>query len=278
MERIKHDIVKHGLIKEGEKVAVACSGGKDSMALLHYIWNNREELKCDVCVVNIDHTIRENSAEDSAFVEKYCQKNGIKIYSYKVDAIKYSNDKKLTLEQGARECRYRVFKSLVSRGIVSKIALAHHLQDQAETILLNLFRGTGILGAGGMDFARDDIYIRPMLNTSQQEILAYVSTNEIPFVEDETNQDNEYSRNYIRNKLMPLIRFKWPSADRAISKFGENCRQDEQYIQASISKDAILTEEGIARVNANYFVYADSYVFRLILRAIKTIGFKYNGN
>ncbi|MGN0961747.1 MAG: tRNA lysidine(34) synthetase TilS [Christensenellales bacterium] len=272
MEKIINDIRKHNLIKAGEKIAVACSGGKDSMALLHFLWSKREELNCEVVAVNVDHSIRENSEQDSAFVENFCKKNNIKIYSYKVDAIKYSSDNKMTLEQGARECRYKVFRNLVSRGIVDKIALAHHLLDQAETILLNLFRGTGIAGTSGMDYIRDDIFIRPMLGTSPVEIMAYLSTNDIPYVEDETNQDDDYNRNYIRNKIMPLIRFRWPQADRAISNFGKNCRQDEKYIQSTISKDAIITEDGMARISVSYFVYDDAYVFRLILRALKSIG------
>lgn len=276
MESIINNIKSHGLIVNGDKVAVACSGGKDSMALLHYLWSNRELLGCEVVAVNVDHNIRETSASDSAFVENFCKKNNIKIYTFKVDAVKFSEDKKMTIEQGARECRYRVFASLVTKGLATKIALAHHMQDQAETILLNLFRGTGISGASGMDYVRDDIYIRPMLNVAKSEIMAYIASNEIPYVEDETNQDNDYNRNYIRNKIMPLIRFRWPGADKSICNFGKNCRQDENYIQSTISKDAILTEEGIARIYSSYFVYDDAYVFRLILKALKIIGMSTN--
>ena len=276
MDKIINDINKYGIINKGDKIAVACSGGKDSMALLHYLLSKKDELGIELFAVNVDHCIREVSAQDSKFVAGYCEKHNIKLYSFKVDAKAFSEDKKLTLEQGARECRYRVFKSLVTKGVVDKIALAHHLQDQSETILLNIFRGTGIAGAGGMDFKRDDIYVRPMLNVSKNEIVAYVSSNEIPYVEDETNQDNDYNRNYIRNQLMPLIRNRWPNADALIASFGQNCKQDEDYIQSNIAKEAIINEEGIARVYTSYFVYHDSYVFRLILRAIKSIGISQN--
>jgi len=229
-----------------------------------------------VVAINIDHGIRENSANDTAFVVNYCNKNGIEVHSFRVDAIKYSEDNKLTLEQGARECRYRIFKSIVDKGVANKVALAHHLQDQAETILLNLFRGTGISGASGMDFVRDNIYIRPMLSTPQTAIMAYLGMNDIPYVEDETNHEDEYNRNYIRNKILPLIRFRWPSADKAIANFGNNCREDENYIQSTISSDAIITEDRLVRINFNYFVYPDAYVFRLILKALKTIGITSN--
>ena len=276
MEHISNNIRKYNLIKNGETVAVACSGGKDSMALLHYLWENRQTFGCDVVAVNVDHSIRENSAIDSRFVVNFCEKHGIKIYSFKVDAVKYSQDKKLSIEQGARECRYGVFKKIIEKGLASKIVLAHHLQDQAETILLNLFRGTGISGTSGMDYIREDIYIRPMLNTSLTSIMAYMGGNEIPYVEDETNHNDEYSRNYIRNKIMPLIRVKWPQADRAIANFGAICKEDESYIQSTINKESIIVDEGLARINASYFIYPDAYVFRLILKALKRIGFSTN--
>jgi tRNA(Ile)-lysidine synthase len=276
MEHIISNINKYSLISSGDKVAVACSGGKDSMALLHYLWEARQSLGIEVLAINIDHSIRENSANDSAFVVNFCQKQGIEVHSFKVDAVKFSNDNKLTLEQGARECRYKVFKSLIDKGVATKIALAHHMQDQAETILLNLFRGTGISGASGMEFIRDNIYIRPMLGTTQTSIMAYLGSNEIPYVEDETNHDDEYNRNYIRNKILPLIRFRWPGADKAIANFGNNCREDEKYIQSTISKEAIVTEDRLARINFSYFVYPDAYVFRLILKALKSIGITSN--
>lgn len=276
MEHILSNIKKYNLISAGETIAVACSGGKDSMALLHYLWTNHKELGCKVVAVNVDHSIRENSADDSTFVKNYCKKNGIEVYSFKVNAIKYSEDKKVSLEQGARECRYKVFEGVVHKGLANKIALAHHLQDQAETILLNLFRGTGIAGASGMDYIRDNIFIRPMLSTSQTSIMAYMGANEIPFVEDETNAEDEYNRNYIRNKIMPLLRSRWQGVDKSIANFGNNCREDEKYIQSTISKDAIIVEDGLARLNANYFVYSDAYVFRLILSALKKIGITTN--
>jgi tRNA(Ile)-lysidine synthase len=272
MEHILLNIKKHNLIKSGETVAVACSGGKDSMALLHYLWNNRKEIGCNIVAINVDHDIRENSADDSSFVKNFCKKNGIEVYSFKVNAVQFAEDNKLSIEQAARECRYKVFEGVVAKGIASKIALAHHLQDQAETILLNLFRGTGIAGASGMDYIRDDIFIRPMLNTAQTAIMAYMGSNEIPFVEDETNADDEYNRNYIRNKIMPLLRSRWQGVDKSLVNFGNNCREDEKYIQSTISKDSIIVEDGLARVNASYFVYPDSYVFRLILTALKKIG------
>lgn len=276
MDNIIKNIRKYNMLKVGDRVAVACSGGKDSMSLLHFLWSHREELGINVVAVNVDHSIRDNSASDSQFVVNYCERNNIKVYTFKVNATKFAEDKKLTLEQGARECRYRVFKSLVQKNLVDKIALAHHLQDQAETILLNIFRGAGLSGASGMDYIRDDTYIRPMLDTSKTAISAYVTANEIPYVEDETNESNEYNRNYIRNQIMPLIRNRWANADSAIVSFGVNCREDDNYIESTISNDAIITENSIARIYTSYFVNPRPYVYRLILRALKSINLSTN--
>lgn len=276
MENVFKTIEKNRMFKKGDRVAVACSGGEDSMSLLHFLWTNREMFGIEVCVVNVDHTIRETSAYDSHFVNSYCIKNNIKCYSFKVNAKQFSIDKKLTLEQGARECRFRIFRNLVNKNLVDKIALAHHMQDQAETILLNIFRGTGLHGASGIDYVRDDIYIRPLLNTTKAEIKAYIETNDIPYVYDETNEDNDYNRNYIRNKIMPLIRFRWQNVDAQIARFGDTCRSDDEYVNSLIPDNAMIVEEGIVRIYSNYFVYHDAYVYRLIMKALKAIGHSYD--
>ena len=186
MDRILDYIKANKLIKQGEIIGVATSGGRDSMALLHFLNENREALNCQIIAINIDHCIREHSAADSAFVMEYCKENNIKAYTFKVDAVKLSREEKLSVEAGARNARYNTFEALIKKGLVDKIALAHHLYDQSETILLNLLRGCGLSGAKGMEPMRDNKYIRPMLQVPREEIMAYIDEFAIPFVEDET--------------------------------------------------------------------------------------------
>lgn len=271
MKNIENAIKENNLIKSGETIGVACSGGKDSMALLHYLNENKDNLGISICAVNIDHSIRQNSKNDSAFVVSYCNRNNIKVLSYKVNVLGLCEKEKLSVEQGAREARFRIFKSLIKNNVVSKIALAHHLQDQAETILLHVFRGSGLNGASGMEFNKDNMFIRPMLTTSKTEINAYIEKNDIPYVEDETNQQNEYARNYIRNMIMPLIRNKWPNADNAICNFGKICGQDDKYICNQIDKNAVEINNGIAQIKLYYFAADDAIVNRILLRALKGI-------
>lgn len=147
------------------------------------------------------------------------------------------------------------------------------MQDQAETILLNIFRGSGITGASGMDVVRDGIYLRPLLNTSKTEIMAYINANDIPYVEDETNESNDYSRNYIRNMIMPLIRNKWNGADNAICTFGELCKLDDEYIYSTINDDAVVYEtDGVVKIPVNYFSYPVAVINRILRKAFKGIG------
>ena len=204
------------------------------MALLHYLNIIGEELDFEVVAIHIDHNIRENSADDASFVLGYCRENRIRAYKFKVDVPKLSQERGVSLEVAARDARYGVFDALVKKGAVDKIAIAHHMSDQAETILLNLFRGTGISGARGMDLTRDEIYIRPMLFTDKAVVLKYIEDNQIPYVEDYTNADTTFSRNFIRNEILPLISQKWPAVVEKLVDFSKACYDDDQYISSQI--------------------------------------------
>lgn len=272
MKNIEKLIVSKNMIKKGETVGVALSGGSDSMCLLHVLNTLKDRLGFKLVAINIDHNLRENSKKDSLFVKNYCEKHNIKLYAFSIDVNKICAEKHLSVEQGAREGRYKIFKKLVETGEVNKIALGHHMQDQVETILLNIFRGAGLSGACGMEYIRDNIYIRPLLNTSKAEIKAYLTYNEIPFVEDETNLQNDYARNYIRNMIMPLVRNKWANADAMIANFGQVCRQDDELINGLIDPREIIVErEGVAKISSTNFTKPSSIVYRLILKALKTI-------
>lgn len=273
MKSIEKTIEKYNLINEGDKIGVAVSGGKDSMTLLHYLHSISKERNFECVAITIDHSLRENSANDAAFVVNYCNKHGIKVYMYKVNAERLSKDKGLTIEAAARECRFRIFKALINKKVINKIALGHHMQDQAETILLHLFRGSGLSGASGMDVVRDGVYMRPLLNTSKNEIMAYVNSNEIPYVEDETNEQNDFSRNYIRNMIMPLIRNRWGNADSSICNFGELCKLDDEYIYSTINDTAVVLEgDGVVKIPVGYFSYPIAVINRILRRAFKGIG------
>lgn len=272
MEHIINTIKNNNLLKSGDIVAVACSGGSDSMALLHNLKSLESEFDIEVIAVTVNHLIRENGESDANFVLNYCEKMGIRCYKFKVDVPKMAQAKAMSLETAGREARYAIFDSLVQKGIANKIALAHHLDDQAETILLHLFRGAGLSGMKGMDYQKDNIYIRPMLETSKKEILEYIKQNEIPYVVDETNAESTYTRNYLRNEVMPLILKKWPNVVNSLINFSKSAGEDDDYIQTHLNDDALLIENKVAKIPLSYFNYDNAVISRIIFKALHGIG------
>ncbi len=273
MKSVNNTVLKNKIFASNDVVAVACSGGVDSMVLLHYLNSQASKFKIKVVAVTINHQIRENGKSDAAFVENYCKKHGIECYSFSGDVPAMAKKNKQGIEEAARDFRYKMFNKLLKEKKATKIALGHHMQDQTETVLLNILRGTGIAGASGMEVVRDGVFVRPLLNTSKTEIMAYASQNDVPYVEDETNQNHEYARNYLRNLIMPLIRNKWKNADITINNFAKLCKQDDDYINESISDAGIVIEnEQTVKLPVSYFVLNDAVVGRLILRSLKQVG------
>lgn len=261
-------ISNNKLLKQGERVGVAVSGGVDSMCLLHYLNCRKSELGITLTAINIDHSIRENSKQDSDFVIKYCKDNNISVHSFKVNALAYSTENKLTIEEGARICRYGVFDGLLKKGIVDKIAIAHHKQDQVETVLLNIFRGSGLKGLTGMEYEQNG-YIRPLLNTDKSEILCYQSENNIPFVEDETNMDTEYSRNFLRHTVIPQIKSHWNNFENNLISLSKICKQDNEYIDSTICYDNLVFDENLVKIPLGMFVLPNPVVFRLLRKGFE---------
>ena len=236
---MKTDFLK--LISEGETVAVALSGGSDSMALLRFLLSQAENFGFSVIALNVEHGIRgQSSLNDTEFVKDYCKKNNIPLLSYSADCVSYAKKQKLSLEQAARKLRYDCFFDAISKGKCDKVATAHHMGDNAESVLFNLFRGTGLKGVSGIEENFRGKIIRPFINTEKSEIMRYVSENNIPFVTDETNFSDDYSRNFIRLNIMPKIREVFPEAERSIARFAEIARRDDLYLD-NIAKSSLLS-------------------------------------
>lgn len=276
MENVVTLINEKKLILPGEIIGVAVSGGQDSMALLHKLKSLSEQMDFEVVAIHVDHCIRENSEKDAEFVSAYCKENGIRAYKFKVDAVKLSKDKSLSIEMGAREARYGVFDALLAKGVIDKIALAHHKSDQAETILMHLFRGTGVSGMKGMEVMRNGVYIRPLLNTEKAAISSYVFSNDIPYVEDETNTDDTYQRNFLRNRIFSQVVKVWPNAINSLINFANDCVEDDEFIKKQIFFDAVILEGKTVRIPTSYFSYPSPIVSRMLFKAFADIKVTYN--
>lgn len=265
-------IEKTKMISPGDVIGVGFSGGSDSMALLHFLASNQQKYDIEVVAIHIDHEIRENSYVDADFAKEKAKELGVRFYKFRVDAPKIAKEKNISIESAAREARYGVFKTLLKKGLVDKIALAHHMQDQAETILMHIFRGSGVAGAKGMEPVREGVYIRPMLGTTKQEILQYIEENNLDYVNDETNQDSSYNRNFIRNVIMKNVLSRWPNAVKAIASFGQAVSEDDQYINKNLFADAVIVDGDEAKIPTSYFFFDRPLITRIIFKAFANIG------
>lgn len=272
MDKILDFIKKHKLINAGEVIGVGVSGGIDSMALLHFLNEKKQILDIDVVAIHINHGIREESDDEAQFVLRKCKEMGVRVYKFTIDAPKIAKDKKIGIEMAAREGRYGVFEALVRKDIIDKVALAHHQNDQAETILMHIFRGCGVSGARGMEPIRNKIYIRPMLPVSKESIEDYVALNSIEFVEDKSNKDSAFSRNFVRNVVFKEILKKWPNAVEAINNFANAVSEDDDYIKKHLDTNALLVDDKIVQMPCSYFNGDSAIYTRIVFKALKLIG------
>lgn len=253
------------VLHSGEVVAVAVSGGGDSMALLHALKAQENSLNVKVIALNIEHGIRgENSIKDSAFVKDYCEKHNIPLLTYAVDSPEKANTEKLTIEQAARILRYQCFYDAINSGKCDKVATAHHLSDNAESVLLNIFRGTGLSGISGINENFDDKIIRPLLSVKKSEIEDYLAKNNIPFVTDETNLSDAYTRNYLRLNVMPSIRKIFPDAEKSIQRLTEIIKTDNDFIsQTAKSALSLLPDKAEIKLPIHKAVFSRALIFAL---------------
>ncbi len=203
------------LIKRNDAVLVGFSGGADSVCLLHFLNYLSKEKHFRLAAVHINHGLRGSAATaDQKFCKDFCQKQNIEFFTEKVNVKKLAREKDLSPEHAARKARYEAFVKVARRWGATKLALGHHLDDQAETILLNLLRGTKAKGLVGIPVQRSLTpsveIIRPLLCITRAETEAYLINNALPHVTDQSNFDEKFTRNWVRNTLLPLLEKKQP--------------------------------------------------------------------
>lgn len=256
-------------VSQNDVIAVATSGGADSMALLHYMHNAAKNSYFKVIALNVEHGIRgESSISDTEFVKNYCNKHGIDVLTYAVDSVKKAKEEKLSLEEAARALRYDCFYSALKDGKCNKIATAHHQSDNAESVLFNLFRGTGLKGVSGITENFDEKIIRPMLDVSKEKILSYVKENNIPFVTDQTNLSSEYSRNFIRLNVLPKIKEIFPEVEKSIARFSKIAKVEDDFMHGEALK-AVNFLDGVAEIALPLH---QAILTRAVIIALKSLG------
>ena len=207
-EKVLKFIDDKKLIQKGDKILLGLSGGPDSVFLFHFLQKFRKKFKIELGAVHINHKLRGKDAnKDELFCKRLCDKYYVPFYSVRKNVKALSAKKKISLEEAGREVRYDVFEKTAKKEGYSIIATAHNCSDNAETVLLNLIKGTGIKGLAGIPPKRGNI-IRPVLSVNKKEILQYLESKKHSYRTDSSNLDSDFERNFIRNELSPQIKAK----------------------------------------------------------------------
>jgi len=218
------------MLPRGGLVLCAVSGGRDSMALLHLLCALAGEGGFRVAAAHFNHRLRSTAGRDEAFVRDWCGQRGIPCLCGSGDVRAFAREKGTSVEDAARQLRYRFLEESARTLAAQRIATAHHREDNAETVLLHLLRGSGLRGLGGIPPVRGRI-VRPLLETSRAEIDGYVAAQGIPFVEDETNRDAAYTRNRLRLEVLPLLEEMSPGCAGRIAAAAALLREEEAHLQ-----------------------------------------------
>lgn len=273
INKVIKTIEENNMINKGDKVIVALSGGPDSMTLLHILYNLREKYDMKVYAAHINHMLRSaDSDEDEVACRAFCQEREIEFFSKSVDIASVATQNNISTEMAGRDARYSFFEELLHKLEANKVAIAHNLNDQAETVLMRLMRGTGIEGLIGIKPIRDEIYIRPIININRQEIEEYCHGNNLPVRIDKTNFEPIYSRNKVRLELIPYIQKNFNSdIITTINRMCELLKRDEDYIQQNVTKVfqkyCDITEEKVI-IYKDTFCFHPSIVSRVIRKAL----------
>lgn len=234
-ETVSAYIRKFHMINPGEKILVGLSGGADSVCLFRVLLALRGEFAFSVEAVHVNHCLRDSAGRDEAFVRNLCDKENIVLHTYVVDVKKHADEKGMSTEEAGRDVRYRCFAEAMEKSGASKVAVAHHKNDQAETILFHMSRGSGPDGLSGMHPVRDDV-IRPILCLDRGQIESYLSACRQEYVTDETNESMLYSRNRLRLEVLPMLEEICPGAGGHIAATGETMAALSDYLQQQIAE------------------------------------------
>ncbi len=232
LEKTRMTITKHNMLSAEESVCAALSGGADSVALLLVLSELSSELNFYLSAVHINHLLRgDESDRDEQFCCDLCARLNVPLQVFREDAAAFSHSIGESVETGARELRYKIFDSLSC----DKIATAHNLNDNAETLLFRLARGTGLHGLAGIPPVRDNI-IRPLIECSRDEIETYLTEKNQTFVTDSTNLSDDYSRNRIRHRIIPEMSAVHGAFPECVTRMTEGFAEDEDFLTAEAKK------------------------------------------
>lgn len=236
-EKVLQTIVENKLIQNGDKIVIGVSGGPDSIALLDVLIKLQSRIKFDITVAHINHMIRQEAIDDQKYVEQYCKNKKIKCFIKQAKVEEIAKKKKIGTEEAGRNLRYEFFNEILEKTNSNKIATAHSKNDNAETVLMNILRGSGTSGLKGIQAARDNKYIRPLIECERKEIEEYCNENNLEPRIDKTNMENIYTRNKVRNLLIPYIQKEFnPNVIEALNRLSQIASIENEYFELQTIK------------------------------------------
>ncbi len=236
-EEVLKTIKTYNLIEKNDKVVIGVSGGPDSICLLHLLYSIKKELGFEIVVAHINHQIRKVADSETEYVKDFCKNLGIECFVKKENITELAKKQKKGTEEAGRQVRYDFFEDVAQKTNSNKIATAHNSNDRAETVILNILRGSGISGLKGIEAMRDNKYIRPLIFTKREKIEEYCQENNLNPKIDESNMENIYNRNKVRNIIIPYIEKEFnKNIIQTINRLSDVATEENEFLQK-------LTEE-----------------------------------
>ena len=249
-EEVLKTIKTYNLIEKNDKVVIGVSGGPDSICLLHLLYSIKKELGFEIVVAHINHQIRKVADSETEYVKDFCKNLGIECFVKKENITELAKKQKKGTEEVGRQVRYDFFEDVAQKTNSNKIATAHNSNDRAETVILNILRGSGISGLKGIEAMRDNKYIRPLIFTKREKIEEYCQENNLNPKIDESNMENIYNRNKVRNIIIPYIEKEFnKNIIQTINRLSDVATEENEFLQKlteeqynTISNDTIILD------------------------------------
>ena len=250
LAKVLETIKRYNLIENGDRLVLGVSGGPDSIAMLNILNDIRNDKKLhiefDIIVAHVNHLIREEAKDDERFVKDFCKRINVPFYSKSIDVQKVANNNKIGTEEAGRNARYDFFDEVLAKTNSNKIAIAHNKNDKVETMIMNILRGSGTTGLRGIEPIKNNKYIRPLIECERSEIEEYCVQNNIEPRIDRTNFENIYTRNKIRNVVIPYIKKEFnPNIIKTMDRLSELVKEEDEYLENTVKskyKELILEE------------------------------------
>ena len=234
LKKVKATISRYEMFQPGDLVVVAVSGGPDSVCLLHILHTLRKELGINLLVAHYDHGLRPGEdASETRFVTSLAESMAVPFETERAKSLLHRRTP--SLEEAARNARYRFLEKVRREHDAQKIALAHQLNDQAETVLMRMLRGSGPSGLGGIPPCRDQVIVRPLIEVSRKEVEAYIKARKVSYVVDSSNLQASFLRNRIRLELVPLLEQYQPRLAERLAETAEILRMEDEYLEQIVT-------------------------------------------